>query len=70
MIHFKPETEIKNVCVFCGKKHSVYVNMKDLIDWERGKFVQDAFPYLSPDERELFVSKVCVECSKEAFKEQ
>ncbi|MCR8576445.1 hypothetical protein [Streptomyces sp. Isolate_219] len=38
------------------------VKPEDFRAWQNGKFVQDAFPYLTDDQRELLVSKTCGPC--------
>ena len=56
-------------CVCCKKHVALRVDRDDLARHVRdGVFVQDAFvgrdgkPYLTPDERELFLSGVCGDC--------
>lgn len=61
------EMDIFIECVMCGKDHSVAVDFEDFQDWENGKLVQDAFPYLDPTEREQLISRLCPSCQKEIF---
>ena len=49
-------------CPFCHKAHEVAVNEMDYLDWQDGKLAQDAFPYLSADEREMLISGICPTC--------
>lgn len=49
-------------CPFCGEAHEVYVNEADYLDWQDGELAQNAFPYLSADERELLISGICSTC--------
>jgi len=53
---------VTTVCPFCGKAHDVLVNEIDYLDWQDGKLAQDAFPYLSADEREMLISGICPTC--------
>lgn len=59
---------ITRSCAFsCGKVTEGLVAPQDLWDYEhqigRKRFAQDAFPYLSADQREaLFISGVCGPC--------
>lgn len=53
---------VTTVCPFCGKSHDVLVNENDYYDWKDGKLAQDAFPYLSADEREMLISGICPDC--------
>ena len=49
-------------CPFCGRANEVEVNEDDYLDWQDGMLVQDAFPYLSADEREMLISGICPTC--------
>ena len=45
---------LETVCPFCGRVSEVDVYEEDYYAWNSGnKLVQDAFPYLSADEREI-----------------
>lgn len=52
-------------CPFCGRGNEVEVNESDYWDWDDGELVQDAFPYLSADEREMLISGICPTCWNE-----
>jgi hypothetical protein len=54
-------------CPFCGKAHEVLVNEEDYLDWEDGELAQNAFPYLSADEREMLISGICPSCWRGMF---
>lgn len=54
-------------CRMCGIDHRVMVNSAHLDDYENGELVQNAFPYLTPDERELFISRTCGKCFDKMF---
>ena len=43
------------------------VNGQDVVDWKGGKYIQDAMPYLSADERELLISGTCGTCFDKMF---
>ena len=43
-------------CPFCGHENSINVREEDYSAWQDGALVQDAFPYLSADEREMLIS--------------
>ena len=49
-------------CVSCKDTHVLMVNKNDLKRWESGARIQDAMPYLTPDERELLISGICGKC--------
>lgn len=63
------EYKIITTCPFCGHAHSVFVNEADYWDWQDGTLVQDAFPYLSADDRELLISGCCSQCWNKMFGE-
>jgi len=54
---------ISETCRLCGSSHSVTVNPKKYVQWKSGKgFIQDLFPELSDDSRELLISHTCGVC--------
>jgi hypothetical protein len=53
---------LTTTCPFCGATFTVTVHASDYEDWQNGKMVQDAFPYLSAEARELLVSGICPDC--------
>lgn len=65
-VNFK-EVGIITRCPFCGHAHEVEVNEMDYWDWEDGMCAQDAFPYLSADEREMLISGICPDCWDSMF---
>jgi hypothetical protein len=55
-------------CPFCGKTSEVGVNSDDYFDYMDGiLLVQEAFPYLSPSDREKFVTGMCDDCQADFF---
>lgn len=60
--------EIETGCPFCGKASTIQVIFDDFVDWRyEGKCAQDAFPYLSPEQREQIISGICPTCWKDMF---
>lgn len=43
-------------CILSGQQVSVTVKAKDLFNYHQGTLIQDAFPYLTPDEREWMMT--------------
>lgn len=64
------DASVSAKCHACGKTYAVSVWARDLAIWKAGEYVQVAFPYLSPGERELLVSGTCGGCFDEMFKEE
>lgn len=56
------DLEILCECPFCGKVNSVMVVADDYAAYLEGMLIQDAFPYLSADERELIMTGICPAC--------
>lgn len=54
-------------CATCPDVCHVTVNAADLRAWQDGMFAQDAFPYLSDEQRELLISKTCGPCFDAMF---
>ena len=61
------EVTIVTRCPFCGRANEVAVNETDYLDWQDGALVQNAFPYLSADEREMLISGICPTCWADTF---
>ena len=56
-------------CRICKDLHRVHFNGDDYVDWQEGKYLQDAMPYLTTDERELMISQTCGPCFDSMFSE-
>ena len=57
----------ETICPFCGKVSEISIDFDKFMEWKEGKKVQDAFPELSPSERELLITGMCSECQKKVF---
>lgn len=56
-------------CTECKTQHDIKVNANDYTRWQNGTLIQIAFPYLTPGERELLISKICETCFDKMFAE-
>jgi hypothetical protein len=56
-------------CPMCGEYHMLTVEMKQYLEYQSGALVQDAFPHMSPTDRERFMSGLCPDCQKKIFVE-
>ena len=65
-INYK-ELSIVTSCPFCGHANFVEVNEDDYFEWYNGALAQNAFPYLSADEREMLISGICPTCWEKTF---
>jgi hypothetical protein len=57
-------------CPQCKKVSVIRVNSLDYKDRERGKLIQEAFPYLRADQREMFITGICGKCWSKMFPEE
>ena len=57
-------------CIKCKSEHKVSLNGSDLFQFNQGKYIQDAFPYISQGLREMMMSGICDNCFKEMFPEE
>ena len=61
------EVCIVTVCPLCGHANEIEVNEEDYFDWSDGMNAQEAFPYLTPNEREMLISGICPTCWAKNF---
>lgn len=49
-------------CHMCNTEHEIHVSEEDYWRWANRTPVQIAFPYLTADQREMFISQTCGSC--------
>ena len=58
-------------CKKCRNRVEIPAKATDIIDWQHNRqqrpLIQNAFPDLSTDERELILSGICGECWERIF---
>lgn len=54
-------------CRHCNKVFCVTFDTDDYVAWKKGELIQNAFPYLSADERELIKTQTCGNCWNKMF---
>ena len=54
-------------CPICGKLVEIRMIAEHCDAWNRGIPAQEAFPELTPTERESLISGLCDYCQKEVF---
>ena len=57
-------------CIGCLKVSEVEVSDSGFHEWHGGAHVQDAFPELSSDDREMLISGTCPKCWDEIFADE
>lgn len=61
--------EVTKTCPICGKQNTVKVHPVSMMAYENGALLQDAFPSLTPAEREIIKTGICSDCWDEMFKD-
>ena len=58
-------------CIRCEEEKTVNIDGADYIYWRynRQDLIQNVFPHLTADERELMISGICGKCYDELFKD-
>jgi hypothetical protein len=77
MIYDKVNNELSVTCRWCKQTHKIDMSVCGgseqvevaLKNWQRGMLIQNTFPQLGNDERELMISQTCAKCWEELFKE-
>lgn len=68
MVAFSDRDVMVNIdCRVCGITHNLMIKSADIVKYHNGVLVQDAFPYLSANERELIISQTCGSCFDKMF---
>jgi hypothetical protein len=65
-----PTKDFSNIhveCRGCNKVFEIYVADQDIRAWQDGALIQNAMPYLTADERELFMTRMCGSCWEKTF---
>lgn len=58
-------------CKRCGKKVHINCDSNDYNNWKNNIVsIQTAFPYLTPDKREILLSRLCGDCFDELIPEE
>ena len=65
----KEKTTMWTTCRVCKNQVEMQVHVEDVTAWENGELIQNAMPYLTPDEREVFLSGTCGPCFDRMFGE-
>ena len=59
---------IEKTCPFCNKVSCIEIPSSGFLKWSTGTLIQDAFPELNADQRELVMTGIC--CWDEVFPEE
>ena len=49
-------------CLMCEIPHEICFDKIGWLRWRSGEHIQQAMPYLTSDEREILISKICGRC--------
>jgi len=66
-----PSTTIiyQATCPLCGKVNKLNLNAGAYYSWQAGAYIQDCFPELTTDQRELIQTGIDPECWNKMFGE-
>ena len=65
---FKNPMTLEVDCRMCGKTVNLVIEQEDFKKFKnREGAVQDIFPYLNADEREMLISGICSNCWEKLF---
>ena len=59
--------KIQKICPHCKKTNTIMVDRRAYSEWRAGKLIQQAFPNLSNDQREILKTGICPKCWDELF---
>lgn len=62
------EVILEMICPFCNTTHYVETTEEEYVVFCAGELAQNAFPNLTPTEREQIISHLCPNCQKEIFR--
>ena len=56
-------------CNTCGKSRTISLDIHEYKSWKNGKCIQQAFPEIDTNTRELMISGMCGKCFEAMCKE-
>jgi hypothetical protein len=60
-------TTIEKQCPRCGQTNTLEVKTLGFEMWQKGSFIQDALPELTPSQREILQTGIDAKCWEEIF---
>ncbi len=67
MNNVKPSETFVVPCAICEVEQTIIVSEEGLDKYREGAAVQDCFPEMSADHREMLISRTCGKCWKKMF---
>lgn len=61
---------VETTCPICNQTYAIMVYTDDFYAWKHGKSAQDAFGYLSAEDREMLISGICPSCWDDLFADE
>lgn len=59
--------QISKKCIMCNTVHYMTLDADKVKRWRAGEKIQDVWPEMSPDEREVLISGTCPKCWDELW---
>lgn len=53
---------VQGICTMCNDEIGIEANAVDVEEWQNGKLIQNAMPYLDTYDRESLITQTCREC--------
>ena len=60
-------TNVTVKCPFCGAETVISVPIEGIKKYKDGALIQNAFPNMTAEEREVLISGICFKCQKQVF---
>lgn len=56
------DVSVLKTCIFCSHEHKVVMDKEKYFRWRNGELIQNVFPEMTSDQREILISGTCPEC--------
>lgn len=66
----KKSVEVGCTCIFCHKQIVLVLPKKGYEDYCLGMNIEDCFPTVSRDDREILISNICSDCFDDTVSEE
>ena len=53
---------VKTICPLCETEHLITVDKEQYERYQKGELIQNCFPEMKPEIREMLITGICPEC--------
>lgn len=64
------QVTLKNTCIHCRENNEIILNANDLAKWRNGELIQNVFPNLDYQQRELIQTGIHPKCWDDMFPQE